>query len=92
MMIFTPVALLIDVKTKKIPNKLTVPVFAVGLLFQIAVGFGLLFALGGFAVGFGLMLVLWLIGGSGGGDVKFMGALGVWLGAGSRSKCSSSAP
>jgi prepilin peptidase CpaA len=44
-------------------------------------GDGLLFALGGFAVGFGLLLILWFIGGGGGGDVKFMGALGGWLGA-----------
>jgi len=41
---------------------------------------GLLFALAGFAVGFGILFVLWLIGGGGGGDVKMMGALGAWLG------------
>jgi prepilin peptidase CpaA len=37
-------------------------------------------SLGGFATGFGILLVLWLIGGGGGGDVKLMGALGAWLG------------
>ena len=41
---------------------------------------GFLHALGGFGVGFGVLLVLWLIGGGGGGDVKLMGALGAWLG------------
>jgi prepilin peptidase CpaA len=41
---------------------------------------GLGFALLGFATGFGILLVLWLIGGGGGGDVKLMGALGAWLG------------
>jgi prepilin peptidase CpaA len=39
------------------------------------------FALFGFATGFGILLVLWLIGGGGGGDVKLMGALGAWVGA-----------
>ena len=38
-------------------------------------------ALAGFAAGFGALFLLWLIGGSGGGDVKMMGALGAWLGA-----------
>ncbi|MCA9135253.1 MAG: prepilin peptidase, partial [Planctomycetales bacterium] len=42
---------------------------------------GLGMALGGFATGFGILLLLWLIGGGGGGDVKLMGAVGVWLGA-----------
>jgi Flp pilus assembly protein protease CpaA len=42
---------------------------------------GLLFALGGFTVGFGILFMLWLVGGSLGGDVKFMGAVGSWLGA-----------
>jgi prepilin peptidase CpaA len=51
------------------------------LVFHAVVGDGLLFALGGFGVGFGLLLILWIIGGGGGGDVKFMGALGCWLGA-----------
>jgi prepilin peptidase CpaA len=35
----------------------------------------------GFLIGFGTLLVLWVIGGGGGGDVKLMGALSVWLGA-----------
>jgi prepilin peptidase CpaA len=41
---------------------------------------GLLFALAGFAVGFGLFLVLWLLGTAGGGDVKLFAAVGAWLG------------
>jgi prepilin peptidase CpaA len=91
MMAFSAAALFIDLREKRLPNKLTVPVFFAGLLFHIVNGFmqsgilgavfGLLFALMGFAVGFGMLFVLWIIGGSGGGDVKFMGALGTWLGA-----------
>ena len=32
------------------------------------------------AVGFGVLFVLWMVGGGGGGDVKLMGAISVWLG------------
>ena len=74
----------------RIPNALTVPACVAGLLFHLAVGLfyagmagagqKLLFCLLGFAVGFGILLVLWLTGGGGGGDVKLMGALGTWLG------------
>ena len=71
-----------DIKTRKLPNWLTVPTFALGLLFHTVVGGlgGLQFSLAGFAVGFGLLFVLMAVGGGGGGDVKFMGALGAWVG------------
>lgn len=39
------------------------------------------FAVAGFVVGFLPLLVLWLVGGGGAGDVKLMGAVGAWLGA-----------
>jgi prepilin peptidase CpaA len=41
---------------------------------------GLLFALAGFAVGFGLFFVLWILGTCHGGDVKLFAALGAWVG------------
>ena len=80
--VFTAICAAMDWRTGRIPNWLTVPVFALGLLSHgMNNGLsGLEFSLGGFAVGFGLLLVLWLFGGGGGGDVKMMGALGAWLG------------
>jgi prepilin peptidase CpaA len=41
---------------------------------------GFLFAGAGFLLGFGLMLLLWLLGTCGGGDVKLFAALGTWVG------------
>lgn len=41
---------------------------------------GLLFAVAGFLVGFGLFFVLWIFGVCGGGDVKLAAAVGAWVG------------
>lgn len=80
---FTLVCLVWDVRTRRIPNWLTVPVFALGIVAHTAWGgwTGLKFSLAGFGTGFGVLFALWVIGGGGGGDVKMMGALGAWLGA-----------
>ena len=85
---FTVSAAISDLRTKKIPNKLTLPFFGAGLIYQIAfyrlgngIGSpGLIDASAAFTAGFGLLWVLWMIGGGGGGDVKLMGALSVWIG------------
>lgn len=81
--VLTVVALVWDLRTRRIPNAVTVSALVAALLFHgIAGGWaGLGFALGGFGAGFGLLFLLWLVGGGGGGDVKLMGALGAWLGA-----------
>jgi len=80
---FTLTAALSDLRTRKLPNWLTVSAFAVAVIAHTALNglSGLGFSLLGFAAGFSVLLVLWLIGGGGGGDVKLMGALGAWLGA-----------
>ena len=90
LVLFTVTAAVCDFRTKKLPNWLTVPAFALALVYQTAVGAvhagwsgagsGLLTALAGFGVGFGILFVLSLIGGGGAGDVKLMGALGAWFG------------
>ena len=79
---FTLTAAVSDARTRRVPNWLTVPTFALAVVVHaVANGVaGLGFALAGFATGFGILLILWLIGGGGGGDVKMMGALGAWLG------------
>ncbi len=80
--LFTGAAAVWDLRTRRIPNKLTVPAFVAGLAYQAVFrGWaGLADAGLAFALGFGTLFVLWLIGGGGGGDVKLMGALSVWLG------------
>ena len=80
--LFTAAAAVCDVRERRIPNKLTLPVFALGWVYQGAFNGwdGLADAGLGFLLGFGMLFVLWVIGGGGGGDVKLMGALSVWLG------------
>ncbi len=81
--IFTTTAAVSDFRTRRLPNWLTVPALAAAVVMHVTINglAGLGFSLAGFATGFGILLVLWLIGGGGGGDVKLMGALGAWLGA-----------
>lgn len=80
--LFTSAAAIWDVRERRIPNKLTLPVFFAGWIYQFAFhGWaGLADGALGFVVGFGVLFILWMVGGGGGGDVKLMGALSVWLG------------
>ena len=80
--VITSAAAVTDFRCRRIPNWLTLSAFVLGLLFRLGTsgGTGLLDAGLGFAAGFGTLFVLWVCGGGGAGDVKLMGALGVWLG------------
>jgi Flp pilus assembly protein protease CpaA len=80
--VVTAASAVTDFRSRRIPNWLTLTAFVLGLLFRLATEGtpGLLDAGLGFGAGFGTLFVLWVCGGGGAGDVKLMGALGVWLG------------
>ncbi len=79
---FTSLAMGWDLRTRRIPNLLNVASLVLAIAFHVSLGgwAGCLFSLSGFATGFGILFILWLVGGGGGGDVKLMGAVGAWLG------------
>ena len=81
--LFTVACLVTDIRRGRLPNWLTVPMFALGFLVHTVADRwpGLQFSFLGFVTGFGLLFVLLFIGGGGGGDLKMMSALGSWLGA-----------
>ncbi|MGI9516735.1 MAG: A24 family peptidase [Pirellulaceae bacterium] len=77
------VASVTDVCRFKVYNALTFPVFFGGVAYGAIQGGwpGLGFALAGAFAGFGILLVPYLMGGLGAGDVKFVMAMGTWIGA-----------
>jgi prepilin peptidase CpaA len=79
---YVTLAAVIDWRTHKIPNWLTVPAAILGLAFHslMPAGMGPIGSLLGFAIGFCLLLLPWILGGGGMGDVKMLAALGAWLG------------
>lgn len=70
-----------DTRHYLIPNLVTLPVFLAGLVAAVYRG-DLLDALLGAALGFGILFLLAVLGGAGGGDVKYAAGLGIWFGAG----------
>ncbi len=76
------VASITDVSKFKVYNLLTFPCFLSGLVYGVCVGGwqGLWFALVGSLFGLTILLIPYLMGGLGAGDVKFVMAIGSWLG------------
>ncbi len=75
------IAAVTDVWKFKVYNALTLPLLVSGLLVRAGGGWaelsdGLLGAL----FGFGVLIVFYVLGGMGAGDVKFLAGLGAWLG------------
>jgi prepilin peptidase CpaA len=71
-----------DLRTRRIPNVLTFGAAVAGVLFHLATSGmdGGLASAGGWIVGIALLLVPFVLGSMGAGDVKLLGALGAWLG------------
>ena len=71
-----------DVLSKRIPNWLTYPAMILATVYHTtARGLeGFLFSIEGVAVGIAVLIVIYLLGGTGAGDVKLMGAIGALLG------------
>jgi prepilin peptidase CpaA len=73
-----------DLRTRRIPNVLTLGAAAAAVAFHLVTG-GMdaaLAGIGGWCVGVALLFVPFALGAMGGGDVKLLGALGAWLGPG----------
>lgn len=71
-----------DLRYRKIPNLLTYPMIALSLSYHGATAGlkGLAFSAAGLAVGMAVLMVFYVAGGMGAGDVKLMGAVGAALG------------
>ena len=78
------VACAFDLRTRRIPNALTLGAALAGLVFHRLIGGtdGAMMAAGGWVVGLLLFLPFFALRGMGGGDVKLLAALGAWLGPG----------
>ncbi len=76
-------AVVTDVRWLQIYNWLTFPALLSGLAWQLAVAgpSGLMDGLLGVLIAFGVLLIPFMIGAMGAGDVKLMSALGAWVGA-----------
>jgi prepilin peptidase CpaA len=73
---------IIDLRTHRIPNLLCASAAVLGLISQVWLhgAAGLLAALGGAAVGFGMFLPFYMFRAFGAGDVKAMATVGIFLG------------
>ncbi len=81
-LIVAAVACAWDLKTRRIPNVLTMPAAVLALLFHtISTGWhGTLLSAVGVMVGLAIFFPLFALRGMGAGDVKLLGVLGAWLG------------
>ncbi|MBV8775531.1 MAG: prepilin peptidase [Deltaproteobacteria bacterium] len=72
-----------DWRERRIPNRIVLPMAGLGLLVGALAGWhGLLSGVEGLLGGFGLLLIPYLLKGYGAGDVKFLAAVGAFVGPG----------
>lgn len=80
--IVTIVGSFYDVKFRRVPNWLTFGSFGIALIYNITTLkiHNILFCVCGFLVGIGLLIIPYILGGMGAGDVKLLGAIGSIVG------------
>ena len=78
------VAAFTDVRQFKVYNLLTFPLLFGGLIYHTAIAGteGFQESMAGMLFGFGLLIFPYMLGALGAGDVKFVAAVGAWLGMG----------
>jgi prepilin peptidase CpaA len=71
-----------DLRTRRIPNWITIPGAALGFALQACYGglHGVLLSLAGAGLGLGIFVAFYIAGGMGAGDVKLFSAVGALLG------------
>jgi prepilin peptidase CpaA len=77
------IALITDIRSRRILNVVTLPAILAGLIYHSIINgwSGLMMSGGGFLVGLGLLLIPFAMGGMGAGDVKLLAAVGSLKGA-----------
>lgn len=69
-----------DYKDRIVNDYITIPITIFGFFNAVLISGDIKSKLIGFAFGFGIMIIVGLLGGVGGGDIKLTGALGIWFG------------
>jgi prepilin peptidase CpaA len=82
LLVGTILAAYFDVTRRRIPNWISGSILAYGIAGHVWIGgwTGLVVSVAGLAVGGGILMVLYLIGGMGAGDVKLLAAIGSVIG------------
>jgi len=82
-LIAATIAAVTDMCWFRIYNVLTFPLIASGIIYHTVLTqtAGFMHSVGGICVGGGVLLLLYVVGGTGAGDVKLMAGVGAWLGA-----------
>ena len=81
-LLLASLCLITDLRSRRIPNVLTLPAVGIGLLLGLMLGGweGLANSAIGLGLGLAVMIIPYLVGGMGAGDVKLMAALGALMG------------